>query len=78
MIIQVRKVMRWVRAFIVFMMMLYIAFFCFKWFAQWVTPVDHYRIPEGSAIKVFGEDGAAEGHKPRLAERLRFFYWYGE
>lgn len=54
--------------------------FSLRLFTDWITPVDHYRIPEGHAVKVFGGQKVNEGSEHRIAvlERLRFFYWYGE
>jgi hypothetical protein len=45
--------------------------------AVWMLPSDPYRVPQGHSLKVFspvtgGLDNAT------FAERLKFFYWYGE
>lgn len=80
MVFSLRKWLRMVRLFIIFAALVYMFYNVINLFSNWITPVDHYKIPEGNALKVFHpEEGiqlAAE--KTNLMDRLRFFYWYGE
>lgn len=80
MVISLRKGLRWVRLVILFGALACMFFYSFRLFTDWITPVDHYRIPEGHAVKVFGGQASPEGAEQQmtLLERLRFFYWYGE
>ncbi|MCM3784078.1 YqzK family protein [Neobacillus mesonae] len=80
MIISVRKMLRLVRFLIVFAALVYMFYNVFNLFSTWITPVDHYKIPEGNALKVFHpEQGTGlELKKTNIIERLRFYYWYGE
>jgi len=48
----------------------------FRHFADWIEPREPYREPRGHAVKVDGEP--APGTGVSMAERLKFFYWYGE
>ncbi|GAF08974.1 hypothetical protein JCM16418_3086 [Paenibacillus pini JCM 16418] len=62
---------------IIFAALTYMFYHVFDLFGEWVTPVDHYRIPEGHAVKVFqAGDGIKSGEM--LGDRLRFYFWYGE
>lgn len=80
MVISLRKGLKWLRLVILFGALACMFFYSLKLFTDWITPVDHYRIPEGHAVKVFGRQALSEGyeHPIALLERLRFFYWYGE
>ncbi|MBB3109212.1 hypothetical protein FHS18_001264 [Paenibacillus phyllosphaerae] len=44
---------------------------------DWITPENPYRVPQGAALKVFGNEQAIEANST-FSERLRLFYWYGE
>ncbi|CAM3965961.1 YqzK family protein [Paenibacillus alkaliterrae] len=49
----------------------------YRWLAEALSPVHPYRVPEGDALKVFiSEPGPPDSSK--MADRLRWFYWYGE
>ncbi|WP_168119218.1 DUF4227 family protein [Paenibacillus sp. HB172176] len=49
----------------------------YGWLIEVVSPVHPYAKPKGDAMKVFVTDPAApEGGNS--ADRLRWFYWYGE
>lgn len=80
MIISLRRMFRLFRFLIVFAALVYMFYNVFNLFSEWITPVDHYKIPEGNALKVFHhEEGAGLiMEKTSMIERLRFFYWYGE
>ena len=80
MVISLRKCLAFTRSFIVFIALTYLLFHLLGWFGQWITPVDHYRIPKGYAVKAFqAEDGQSHmDTTTSLGERIRFYYWYGE
>ncbi|WP_179032787.1 YqzK family protein [Paenibacillus kribbensis] len=80
MVISMRNVLKWLRIVILFGALACMFFYSLRLFTDWITPVDHYRIPEGHAVKVIGGQALSEGteHQMVLLERLRFFYWYGE
>jgi hypothetical protein len=62
---------------LVFMVLTYTLYQLFRLLGSWITPVDHYQIPEGHAVKAFQpSDKAKTGEM--MGDRLRFFYWYGE
>ncbi|CAM4506894.1 DUF4227 family protein [Paenibacillus typhae] len=65
-----------------YFMTLLVAFSCLlyyalNWIGGWISPVDHYDIPEGSAVRAF-QDVPRTGDELNAAERLRLYYWYGE
>lgn len=76
----VLSVRRWARRllFLVLLTLLTIAMYggC-RFIAVWITPEDPYRIPQGSAHKVF-QSQLMLVEDATLADRLRLFYWYGE
>lgn len=77
MIIRFRK--WWVRAkFIVIFVVLTVALYeLFRVVGGWIEPAGRYREPMGKALKAFSHDESALA--PRTAaERLFFFYKYGE
>ncbi|WP_025721061.1 DUF4227 family protein [Paenibacillus sp. 1-18] len=80
MVISLRKGLKWLRMVILFGALACMLFYSLRLFTDWISPVDHYWIPEGHAVKVFGGQELSEGteHQMVLLERLRFFYWYGE
>ncbi|MEK3881521.1 DUF4227 family protein [Paenibacillus sp. PL2-23] len=62
---------------VVFAVLLFIAAGGYGWLMEAVSPVQPYRVPKGEAMKVT----AKEPYTPDSAsgaERLRWFYWYGE
>ena len=49
----------------------------FRLIGGWIEPTGRYREPTGKAVKVFSQDESSM--EPRTAaERLLFFYKYGE
>lgn len=60
-----------------FAVILFIAAGGYRWLVDVVSPVHPYHKPRGDAMKVFVTDpGSPEGGNG--ADRLRWFYWYGE
>ncbi|CAM4503548.1 hypothetical protein FHS16_004539 [Paenibacillus endophyticus] len=49
----------------------------YRWLADAISPVHPYREPKGAALKVFVTDPDSPDSKA-AADRLRWFYWYGE
>lgn len=60
-----------------FAVLLFIAAGGYKWLVDAISPVHPYREPEGNAVKVFIQDPDLPG-EGSSADRLRWFYWYGE
>ncbi|WP_424766137.1 DUF4227 family protein [Paenibacillus sp. sgz302251] len=49
----------------------------YRWLVDALSPVPSYRVPHGDSLKVFiTEPGPPDSSK--AADRLRWFYWYGE
>ncbi|TKH41867.1 YqzK family protein [Paenibacillus sp. FSL R10-2782] len=80
MVLSLRRGLKWLRLVILFGAFACMFYYSLGMFRDWITPVDHYRIPEGHAVKVFGGQELSDvpEHKAAVSERLRFFYWYGE
>ncbi|MBW7473519.1 YqzK family protein [Paenibacillus oenotherae] len=76
----VLSVRRWTRriVFIVLLALFTIVMYngC-RYIAVWIAPEDPYRVPQGSAEKVFRAQPAPL-EENTLSDRLRLFYWYGE
>ncbi len=45
--------------------------------STWLSPFDHHDVPEGDAVKVFEHLHEGDG-EVKFADRLMFFWWYGE
>ncbi|QSF43581.1 MULTISPECIES: DUF4227 family protein [Paenibacillus] len=52
-------------------------YYALNWIGAWISPVDHYEIPEGSAVRAFQESPHPE-EGLNAGQRLRLYYWYGE
>jgi hypothetical protein len=80
MVISLRRGLKWLRLVVLFVVLACMFYYSLRLFTDWITPVNHYRIPEGHAVKVFGGQDLSDTpeHKTAVSERLRFFYWYGE
>ncbi|GIO58956.1 hypothetical protein BK138_13440 [Paenibacillus rhizosphaerae] len=77
MIIPLRKWLSVLKFLIVFVSLAYMFYHVLTLFTAWITPVDHYRIPEGHAVKAF-QSGDGKQYGERMGDRLRFYFWYGE
>ncbi|WP_370872435.1 DUF4227 family protein [Paenibacillus zeirhizosphaerae] len=77
MIFSLRKGWRFIRFFVLLCILAFLLYSAFERLSSWVTPIQHYKIPEGNAVKVAGTS-IAEEPEGGFWERLRFFYWYGE
>lgn len=52
-------------------------YYALSWVSSWISPIDHYNIPEGTAVRAF-QDTSGRTETSHAGDRLRFFYWYGE
>ncbi|MEF2964422.1 DUF4227 family protein [Paenibacillus sp. M1] len=78
MVISLRRMLRTLKYLIVFVGLAYFLYKGMGLLDAYVFPLDKYRIPEGSAVKVFMA-GSHEGIEAEsMAERLILFFWYGE
>ncbi|WP_019909725.1 DUF4227 family protein [Paenibacillus sp. HW567] len=53
------------------------AYYAMSWISGWISPVENYDIPEGTAVKAF-QEAPRSAEVLNTGERLRFYYWYGE
>jgi len=77
MVLSIRKWFRRATFLLLLVMLTSVVYDGCRLVGKWITPADPYRIPQGQALKVFGQDGN-EQPSPSISERLRLFYWYGE
>ncbi|WP_181438832.1 DUF4227 family protein [Paenibacillus sambharensis] len=77
MVVSLRKVVR--RLFFVFSLMLLtlLLYFTLRLVTEWVHTPEPYAVPQGSAVKVFG-DRTGSVSEFSFRERLWWFYWIGE
>lgn len=61
----------------VFAVLLFIAAGGYRWLVEAVSPVQPYQEPKGDAMKVIAREHSMPD-SANGAERLRWFYWYGE
>lgn len=78
MVISLRKCLAFLRSVIVFIALTYLLYNFLGIFGEWITPVDHYKIPKGYAVKAFEDVDGQTSVDTSMGERLRFYYWYGE
>ncbi|MFD0958749.1 DUF4227 family protein [Paenibacillus chungangensis] len=77
MIVSIRKWIGRILFLLLFSMLLIIVTVGYRWLVEVVSPIHPYKKPEGHAMKVFDVDPEfPEGGN--AADRLRWFYWYGE
>ncbi|WP_138753436.1 YqzK family protein [Paenibacillus sinopodophylli] len=62
---------------IIFTLLLCLVTGSYRWLADAISPVHPYREPKGASLKVFVTDPGSPDSKD-VADRLRWFYWYGE
>ncbi|MBP1988966.1 DUF4227 family protein [Paenibacillus eucommiae] len=77
MIFSYHKWMARLRFIVLFMVLTFMLYHLLLLMTQWTQPVEKYKTPGGRAEKVFHQR-AYEPNSGTLADRLRFFYWYGE
>jgi len=76
-IIPLRKWWRRAGAVAMFVALTWLFFHVFRWIDDHLAPDRRFSEPSGRAVKASAVQRAAEG-EAGFAERLRFFYWYGE
>lgn len=69
----------WIRAkyIAVFIVLTIVLYELFRLVGGWIAPTGRYREPVGKAVKVFRHDEPLTEPKT-IAEKLLFFYKYGE
>ncbi|WP_042162636.1 DUF4227 family protein [Paenibacillus gorillae] len=77
MVLSLRKWISRIVFAIIFSMLLILATGGYSWLVDVISPVHPYHKPKGAAMKVFQADPMIPGNGS-LADRLRWFYWYGE
>lgn len=77
MIVTVRSWFSRLLFLMLFAVLLFIAAGGYRWLVDVIAPVHPYREPKGDAMKVFLTDPATP-EEGSGADRLRWFYWYGE
>lgn len=78
MVISLRRWLRSVKYLLLFAALTYTLYRTFGLLDAYMFYEDKYRIPDGSAVKVFHADLPGGGERASLADRLKLFYWYGE
>lgn len=77
MIVSVPKTMRRLYFMTLLVALSCCAYYAMSWISAWISPIENYRIPEGTAVKAF-QEAPHSGEELNTGERLRFYYWYGE
>ncbi|MBH5318026.1 YqzK family protein [Paenibacillus sp. GSMTC-2017] len=62
---------------IVFIILLFFAAGGYRFLVEVISPIHPYQKPKGDAVKVFVTDPKSP-EQGNTADRLRWFYWYGE
>lgn len=78
MVISMRKWLLRLKYALMFMVLTYTLYYAIGLIKEYILLPDKYRVPEGSAVKVFYRDDTEVSDADNLAERLKLFYWYGE
>ncbi|MCM3698259.1 MAG: DUF4227 family protein [Paenibacillus macerans] len=78
MVISLRRWLRSVKYLLLFAVLTYTLYRTFGLLEAYMFQEDKYRIPDGSAVKVFHAGIPGSGETSSLADRLKLFYWYGE
>jgi hypothetical protein len=78
MVISLRKWLRSGKYLILFVALAYTFYKALGLLDDYVFREDKYRVPEGSAVKVFREGVPGSAEMETMTERLKLFFWYGE
>lgn len=79
MIISLRKWWNGFKYVVLFIMLAYVMYKTLGLLDEYVLTMDKYRIPDGSAVKVFQSDaGRAVSGLEVMSDRFKLFLWYGE
>ena len=77
MVISIRNWVSRIFFIVLFVALLFIVTAGYRLIVEVISPVHPFQAPRGDALKVFATDPASpEGGNS--ADRLRWFYWYGE
>ncbi|MBD2869587.1 DUF4227 family protein [Paenibacillus arenilitoris] len=77
MVLSIRRWMSRIVFLVIFAILLLIVTGGYRWLAEALSPVQPYRVPAGDALKVFkSEPGPPDSSN--AADRLRWFFYYGE
>lgn len=77
MIVSVPRTVRKLYYMILFIALSYLLYYSMNWIGEWISPMEKYGIPDGSAVKAF-DDAARHDDGLDTGQRLMFYYWYGE
>lgn len=75
MIIPLRKWIRLAKYLVIFVVFAYALYRMLGFLDHYLMSANKYKIPDGSAVKVFHSDDITEYD---LSDRLKLFFWYGE
>ncbi|MNN09414.1 hypothetical protein D3C81_1222950 [compost metagenome] len=78
MVISLRKWLSSAIYAIIFIVLAYVMYQMLGLLDEYVFTLDKYRIPEGSAVKVFHSDDQFGSRLEEMSDRLKLFLWYGE
>ena len=78
MVISLRKWLRTGKYLILFVALAYTFYKALGLLDDVLFREDKYRVPEGSAVKVFYEGVPGNNMMENMTERLKLFFWYGE
>jgi hypothetical protein len=78
MVISLRKWLRTGKYLILFVALAYTFYKALGLLDDVLFREDKYRVPEGSAVKVFYEGVPGNNMMENMMERLKLFFWYGE
>ncbi|RCX23189.1 uncharacterized protein DUF4227 [Fontibacillus phaseoli] len=78
MVISLRSLLRSLKYLLVFVALAYTLYKGLGLLDAYIFPLDKYRVPEGSAVKVFLPGSLGSQETETLSERLILFFWYGE
>ncbi|MBT2290733.1 DUF4227 family protein [Paenibacillus albidus] len=77
MIVSIPRTVRRLYFMVLLIALSYLLYSVMSFLGEWISPVEDYGIPEGTAVKAFQET-SRNGDGLNTAQRLRFYYWYGE
>ncbi|MRN53511.1 DUF4227 family protein [Paenibacillus monticola] len=80
MIVSLPKTVRRLYMMIMFVALSYLLYYALSLLGEWLSPIEDYGIPEGSAVRAFhdGEPVTRSDDGLNTRQRLRFYYWFGE
>ncbi|WP_379318471.1 DUF4227 family protein [Paenibacillus puldeungensis] len=78
MIISIRQWLRAAKYLLLFVALAYTLYRVLGVMDNYLLRENKYRIPEGSAVKVFHAEMDGSREMGSIAERLKLFFWYGE